>query len=67
MGVFLRKKYLHFEFFWSIFSRIETEYRVSLCIQSECGKIRARETLNTDTFSAVFTSENKLFYVTTTT
>ena len=28
-------------------------YSVSLCIQSECGKIRARITPNTDTFFAV--------------
>ena len=36
-------------------------YSVSLCIQSECGKIRARKTLNTDTLhtasSTYFLSE----------
>ena len=33
-------------FFWSVFSRIQTEYEeilVSLCIQSECGKIWTRK------------------------
>ena len=37
------------------FSRIRTEYgqKVSLCNQSECGKMRARITLNTDSFYAV--------------
>ena len=30
-------------FFSSVFSRIRTEYGVSLCIQSECGKIRTRK------------------------
>ena len=34
--------------------RLSTErYSVSLCIQSECGKIRIRKTLNTDIFHAV--------------
>ena len=44
-------------FFWSVFSRIRTEYgdlRVHLRIQSECGKIRTRKSPNTDTFYAVF-------------
>ena len=43
-------------FFWSVFSRIRTEYGeilVSLCIQSECGKIRTRKNLYLDTFHAV--------------
>ena len=43
-------------FFWSIVSRIRTEYRDSLCnlhIQSECGKIRNRKTQNTNMFYAV--------------
>ena len=30
-------------FSWSVFSRIQTQYFVSLCIQSYCGKIRARK------------------------
>ena len=30
-------------FFWSVFSRIRTEYGVSLRIQSECGKTRTRK------------------------
>ena len=35
--------------------RVNTErYSVSLCIQSECGKIRTRITPNMDTFHAVF-------------
>ena len=29
-------------------------YGVSLCVQSECGKIRTRKTPNTDTFEALF-------------
>ena len=44
------------ELFWSVFSRNQTEYgeiRVSLRIQSECGKMRTRITPNTDTFYAV--------------
>ena len=32
-------------FFWSVFSRIRTEYAVFLRIQSECGKIRTRKKL----------------------
>ena len=39
----LREKYPYSEFFWSVFSRI----------QSECGKIQTRKTQNTDTFHAV--------------
>ena len=54
----LRKKCPYLEFFWSIFSRIRTEYGerylVSLRIQSESGKIRTRKSPNTDTFHAVF-------------
>ena len=40
-------------------------YGVSLCIQSECGKIRTRITPNMDTFYAVrniYFSEQTLFY-----
>ena len=53
----LRKKCPYSELFWSAFSRIRTEYewyRVSLCIQSECGKMRTRITPNTDTFHEVY-------------
>ena len=46
----LRKKCPYSEFFWSVFSRI----------QSECGKVRTRITPNTDTFHAV-TKENKVY------
>ena len=49
----LREKCPYSEFFWSVFSRIRTEYGVSLRIQSECGKIRTRKTPNTDTFHVV--------------
>ena len=45
-----------FGVFWSAFFRIWTEYgeiRVSLCIQSECGKISTGKTSNTDNFHAV--------------
>ena len=38
------------ELFWSVFSRIRTEYSR---IQSKCGKIRTRITPSTDTFCAV--------------
>ena len=35
--------------------RLNTKrYRVSLCIQFKCGKIRTRKTQNTDTFHAVY-------------
>ena len=53
----LRGKCPYSEFFWSVFSRIWTEYgdmlAVSLLTQSECGKIRARKIPNTDTFYAL--------------
>ena len=49
----MRKKCPYLEFFWSVFSRMWTEYSVSLRIQPECGKIRTRKTQNTDTFHAV--------------
>ena len=49
----LRKKCPYSELFWSVFSRIWTEYEASLRIQCECGKIRTRITPNTDTFHAV--------------
>ena len=45
-----------FGVFWSVFSSIRTKYRdlLRLCIQSVCGKIWTRKTLNTDTFHAAF-------------
>ena len=54
--VILRKKCLYSELFWSVFSRIRTDYGeiwISLRIQSECGKISSRITPNTDSFYAV--------------
>ena len=54
-------KCLYSEFFWSIFSRIRTEC-VSLCIQSECGKIRTRKIQNTETFHATDCSSLNPFY-----
>ena len=45
----LRKKHPYSKFFWSLFSRVRTEYGdLNLHIQSRCGKIRTRKTLNTD-------------------
>ena len=51
----LRKKFPYSQFFWSIFSRIWTEYEyfVILRIQSECGKIWTKKTPNMSTFHAV--------------
>ena len=49
----LRKKCLYSELFWSVFSRIRTEYEVSLRIQSKCLKLRTRVIPNTDTFYAM--------------
>ena len=53
----LPEKCPYSEFFWPVFSRIRTEYgaRVSVRIQSECGKIRTRKipNSNTGTFHAV--------------
>ena len=46
----LREKCPYSEFFWSLFSRIWTEYGE---IKSKCGKIRTRKAPNTDTFHAV--------------
>ena len=60
--VSLREKCPYLELFWSVFSRIRTEYReipVYLRIQSECGKIRTRITPNTDPFYAGSKSTNK--------
>ena len=56
LRTWLRKKYSYLEFFWSVFSRIRTEYGemgVSLRIQSECRKIQTRKTRHMDTFHAV--------------
>ena len=38
-------------FFWSVLSRIRTEYAVSLRTQSECGKIRTKKTSVFEHFS----------------
>ena len=46
----MREKYPYSKLFRFTFSRIRTEYSVSLRIKSECGKIRTRITPNTDTF-----------------
>ena len=54
------------EFFWSYFLayKLNTErYSVSLCIQSEYGKIRIRKTPNTDTFHALTAVEKHCFVV----
>ena len=52
-----REKCMYSELFWSGFSSVRTEYGeiriVSLCIRSECGKMRTRITPNMDTFYAV--------------
>ena len=53
MNESLRKKCPYSEFFWSVFSRIQTEYGEIQIIQSECGKIWTRKTPNTDTFHAI--------------
>ena len=49
----LREKYPYSEFFWSLFSRIRTEYGEILRIQSKYWKIQTRKTPNTNTFLAV--------------
>ena len=49
----LRKKCSYLELFWPAFSRIWTEYGVSLRIQSKCMKMRGRITPNRDAFHAV--------------
>ena len=43
------------EFFWSVVSRIRTEYGDLLCkfFQSECGKTQIRKTPNTDSLYTV--------------
>ena len=47
------KKCPYSEFFWSVFSRIRTQYGEIRSIQSECRKIRTRKTPNTYTSHAV--------------
>ena len=52
------------ELFWSAFSRIglNTEkHGISLCIQSECGKMLTRITPDTDTFNAVILVQTTYF------
>ena len=44
--------------FFPTFGLNTERYGVSLCIQSECGKIRTGKTPNTDTFHTVKCSEN---------
>ena len=44
-------------FFWSVFSRIHTEYGEILRIQSECGKIRTRKSSVFGHFSRSFVVE----------
>lgn len=50
----LREKYLHLEFFRSIFPYIRTEYGSPY--QSDCGKLRTRKIPNKDTFYAVISN-----------
>ena len=50
--IILRENCPYSEFYSSVFSSIWTEYG-EIQSQSECGKIRTRETSNTDTFHAV--------------
>ena len=45
--------------YFSAFGLNTERYEVSLCIQSKCGKIRTRKTLNTVTFYAI-SLENQL-------
>ena len=45
--------------YFPAFGLNKERYRVSLRIQSECGKIRTRITLNTDTFYELISLENK--------
>ena len=61
----LRKKCPYSEFFWSIFSRIRTEYREILGISLYSVQMREntdQKTPNTDTFYAIIASQEvKLF------
>ena len=56
-----RKKCSYSELFWSAFSRIRTEYGVSLRFQSECRKMQTKITPNADTFYVVNYSDMKMF------
>ena len=62
----LCEKCPYLEFFWSVFSRIRTEYSVSLPILSECKKIPTRKSPNTNTFHALLIFKafftNKAYY-----
>ena len=52
----LRGKCPYLEFFWSVFSAIQTEYGEMLRIfpySAQSGKTRTKTTPNTDTFQAV--------------
>ena len=49
----LGKKCPYSKLFWPVFSRIWTEYFVSLRIEFECEKMRTTVTRNSDTFHAV--------------
>ena len=49
----LREMCPYSQLFWSACSRIMERYSASLCIQSECGKIRTRITPITATFHAM--------------
>ena len=63
----LHKKCPYSGLFWSSFSCIWTEYgeiRVSVRIQSECGKVGPRITTNTHTFHAVMDTLLNPFYAT---
>ena len=52
------------EFFWSVFSRVWSEYgEIPPLIQSECGKIRTRKIPNMETFHAVLFLESYLLAV----
>ena len=60
----LREKCPDMEFFWSVFSRIWTEYGEVWSIQSECGKIWPEKIPYVDTFHAVrFQRKLKLFQI----
>ena len=50
----LREKCPYLKLFWSLLSRIRTEYGVYLRIQCKCGNIRTKKTPNTNTFHAVY-------------
>ena len=49
----MREKCPYLELFWCAFSRIRTEYFVSLRIQSKCGKMQTRITPNINTSHTV--------------